>query len=66
MGRIPVVDLKECTDCESCLDLCPEVFKRNEETGHIEIIALDQYPEEDLQKVMSYCPKDCVTWDESH
>jgi ferredoxin len=66
MGKVPVVDMKECTDCESCLHLCPEVFKRNEETGYIEIIALDQYPEEDIQEVMNCCPKDCVTWEESH
>ncbi len=64
MKKIPVIDLSECTDCDSCLEICPAVFKRNEETGHIEVIDLPQYPEEKVQEAISMCPADCIFWEE--
>ena len=46
MKKVPSIDLGECTDCESCLELCPRVFRRNEETGHIEVVDLCELPTE--------------------
>jgi ferredoxin len=60
--RIPVIDLAECTDCESCLSLRPDVFKRNPDTGRIEVEDLPDYPENEIEQVMSMCPGDCITW----
>lgn len=62
--KILVINLGECTDCESCLELCPSIFKRNKETGYIEVVDLDQYPEKDVQEALSICPADCITWEE--
>ena len=64
MKKIPVIDMSECTDCESCLELCPEVFTKNKDTGQIEVIDLSEYSEEDIQEVISICPTDCITWEE--
>ena len=64
MKKIPVIDLSECTDCESCLEICPSVFKRNEETGHIEVIDLPLYQEDDVREAISMCPADCISWEE--
>ena len=60
MRRPPVIDLAECTDCESCLALCPGLFKRNEDTGHIEVVEVSEYPEEQIREVMSMCPGKCI------
>ena len=30
MGKIVVIDTDECIGCESCVELCPEVFAFNE------------------------------------
>ena len=65
MNKVPVIDSSECTDCESCLSLCPEIFKRNKETGCIEVTDLMQYPEKEVQEAMAMCPADCIAWDES-
>jgi ferredoxin len=64
MRKIPVIDLGKCNECESCLEVCPAVFRRNKETGLIEVIDLPEYPEDDVEEAMSLCPKDCITWDE--
>jgi ferredoxin len=60
---IPVIDLSECTDCGSCLELCPSVFKRNEETARIEMMDLSEYPEEGVEEAISMCPADCIAWE---
>lgn len=65
MARIPAIDLAECTDCESCLNLAPSIFRRNEETGCIEIAETMDYPEAVLQEVVSMCPGHCIEWEES-
>ena len=62
--RVPVIDLSGCTDCESCLELCPEIFRRNEETGTIQVVHHDHYPEDEVQLAISTCPEDCITWEE--
>jgi ferredoxin len=62
--RVPVVDLIRCSDCDTCIDLCPEVFRRNPDTGRIEVADLSEYPEELIGEIISNCPRDCVEWEE--
>jgi ferredoxin len=62
MNKVPDIDRWECTDCESCVNLLPDIFKRNEETGCIEVAEVADYPEEEIQRVMSMCPGHCITW----
>ncbi|MCF8061763.1 MAG: ferredoxin [Deltaproteobacteria bacterium] len=61
--RRPALDLIRCSDCEACLDLCPELFQRNPETGRIEVMDLPEYPEEAVAEVMAVCPRDCIEWE---
>ena len=62
LKRNPVIDRSECTDCESCISLLPDIFRRNPETGCIEVAELSDYPENEIEQVMSLCPGDCITW----
>ena len=64
MKKIPVIDISRCTDCESCLEICPDVFQRNLETGLIEVADLTGYPEEDVDQAINICPEDCISWEE--
>ena len=63
--RVPVIDLSRCTDCESCLEICPSVFRRNEETGRIEVVDLVEYSEQEVHEAIATCPADCITWEEA-
>ncbi len=62
---IPIVDLWECTDCGSCLEVCPEVFERNSETGSLQVRELPDYPEDCVHEAISICPVDCIEWEDS-
>ena len=61
---MPIIDIGKCTDCESCIEVAPNIFQRNRDTDFIEVVDLSKYPEEDILKAMSVCPVDCITWDE--
>jgi ferredoxin len=63
MMRRPVLDLSECTDCEGCIEMCPEVFRRNP-AGYIELEDRDGYPEECVEDAIRCCPAHCITWEE--
>ncbi|MBW2029676.1 MAG: ferredoxin [Deltaproteobacteria bacterium] len=64
MRKVPVIDPSRCNDCQSCIELCPGVFRKNKETGAIEIIELPDYPEDEVEEAMSMCPEDCISWEE--
>ena len=63
--KYPVIDWSQCTECESCIALCPKVFRRNPQTGFIEVVDLPQYPEDEVQEAVNMCPADCITWEEA-
>lgn len=65
MGRIPVVELSDCIECDCCVEICPEVFKANETMGYIEVIELEEYPEQEVWDAINFCPVDCIGWEEA-
>jgi ferredoxin len=61
--RRPVVELSECILCGICTDLCPLVFRMNH-AGYVEVVELDEYPDEDVNEVIKHCINNCIKWDE--
>jgi ferredoxin len=59
----PAIDLGLCTGCDSCLEICPAVFRRNPDTGLIEVADFPEYPEEVIEAI-ALCPADCISWEE--
>jgi ferredoxin len=60
MKTIPSLDLGECSGCESCVEVCPQVFRRNPQTGLIEVMEIEDYPEEEVLEAIKLCPADCI------
>jgi len=61
MRQVPVIDIRECSDCGTCLELCPSVFRRNDASGFIEIRDLPEYPEDEILEAIRWCPRACIT-----
>ena len=59
----PIVELSACIQCEVCTDVCPTVFKFND-AGFVEVMILDEYPEDEVDEAIKNCPKDCIYWEE--
>ena len=60
--RMPVVDVVACTLCMGCVEVCPEVFRLNEDLGLIEVIDLETYPQDTVDEAIKYCPEDAIEW----
>ena len=64
MARQVYVDWDECIGCESCVEICPEVFSMNEEAGKAEVILAEGGPEDQIEEAMDICPVQCIHWRE--
>ena len=64
MPRRPAVDLGACSLCEGCIAVCPSVFRLND-TGFIEVMDLDEYPQDEVNEAIKNCPEDCIEWEEA-
>jgi ferredoxin len=60
--KVPVIDLEDCTECDACVEICPEVFIKND-LGLIVVSDLSAYPEEEVDEVIKNCPCDCISWE---
>ncbi len=63
MSRKVVIDQDECIGCGSCQEICPEVFKLNEETEKSEVIKPEGGPEDLIEEAMGECPMSCIFWE---
>jgi len=61
MKSMPSLDVGECTGCESCVEVCPQVFRRNPQTGLIEVMEGEDCNEEEVREAIKLCPADCIS-----
>ena len=59
----PVVDMSACTLCMSCVEVCPEVFSKND-ADFIVVADMDTYPQACVEEAIKYCPEDVISWEE--
>jgi len=64
MSKKVVLDQEECIGCESCVEICPEVFAFDADTEKAYVIKAEGGPEDDIQEAMDSCPVECITWEE--
>ena len=64
MGQKVYIDEDECIGCGSCEEICPEVFKMNEDTELAEVIKPEGGPEDLIEEAMETCPVECIHWEE--
>lgn len=63
MNKRVVIDEEECEGCETCSELCPEVFEFDEDSQKAKVI--DPESEADcIQDAIDSCPVECIYWEE--
>jgi ferredoxin len=64
MSKKVIIDTDECIGCESCVELCPEVFEFDEETEKAKVIKAKGGSEDCIEEAIETCPVECIFWEE--
>ena len=56
MSRQVVINQDECIGCETCVDLCPEVFGFNPDLGKAYVLSPEGGSEDEVQEAIDSCP----------
>ena len=55
------IDQDECIGCETCVELCPAVFRFNDGTGKAEVIDGADGDAECVDEAIASCPVNCIS-----
>lgn len=64
MGTTVIIETDECIGCESCVELCPEVFGFDEKAEKAVVILPEGGPKDCIEEAMATCPVECIHWAE--
>jgi ferredoxin len=64
MAKKVQIDEDECIGCESCVEICPEVFGFNDDTTKAYVLDEDKGDVECVEEAVASCPTDCIEVDE--
>jgi ferredoxin len=64
MAKKVRIDEDECIGCESCVEICPDVFTFNDDTDKAEVIDENLAEEECVDEAVASCPSECIYVDE--
>jgi len=62
MSKTLVVDQEACISCGLCVEVCPEVFRLNDQDVS-EVYNPAGAPEEKIQEAIDSCPVQCIHWE---
>lgn len=63
MAKIIVIDEDECQGCETCCELCPDVFGFDSDSEKATVLNPNA-TDECVQEAMDACPTECINWEE--
>ena len=64
MGRSVFIETEECIGCETCVQLCPDVFEFDVDAEKARVIKPSGGDEECIQEAIDSCPTECIHWDD--
>lgn len=64
MGKKVVIETEECIGCQTCVEVCPDVFAFNEDEEKAYVIKEEGGPEDEIQEAIDSCPVECIEWEE--
>ncbi len=63
MAKRVDLDLDECIGCQSCVEICPEVFGFNEDEEKAYVIDSEGGDVDCAEEAAASCPVECITID---
>lgn len=64
MSKRVIIQEEECIGCGSCVELCPDVFEFDEDSGKAVVILPEDGPADCIEDAIAECPVECIYWEE--
>lgn len=64
MSKKVYIDTEECIGCQSCVELCPDVFGFDDEAGKAFVITTEGGSEQCIDEAIGTCPSECIHWED--
>ncbi len=64
MGRRLLLDEECCLGCETCVELCPQVFAMDAEKEKAYVRSEAAGEEDCIEEAMASCPAECISWED--
>ena len=58
------IDEEECIGCETCVELCPEIFAFDSERNKAVVSTPTGGNQECIEEAMGSCPVNCISMEE--
>jgi ferredoxin len=55
-----IIDTYLCSGCETCVEMCPTVFRMDEILGKAELVSTAPEINDDVYLAAAYCPEKCI------
>jgi ferredoxin len=65
MAKRVIIDTEECIGCESCVELCPEVFAFDAEAEKARVEQPEGGDEACIEDAITNCPVECISWEDA-
>ncbi|HEB69708.1 MAG TPA: ferredoxin [Desulfobulbus sp.] len=63
MAKQVAIDTDECIGCETCVELCPEVFAFDEDAEKAHVIKAEGGDEDCIDEAVGSCPAGCISYE---
>jgi len=64
MAAKVILDQDECIGCEACVEICPAVFRFDDDLGKACVIDGADADEECVEEAIASCPVSCISKEE--
>lgn len=55
-----IIDTYLCSGCETCVEMCPDVFRMNEVTEKAELVTTSPDITDEVYQAVAFCPEKCI------
>ncbi len=63
MAKVVEIDEEECVGCETCVELCPDIFGFNEDDEKAYVKLAEGGDEDCIEEAMGSCPAECISYE---
>ena len=55
-----IIDTYQCSGCETCVEMCPDIFQIDEATEKAGLISTSPEITDAVRQAAAFCPEKCI------